>query len=226
MRTSARDAIFALLVGFVVEAAAETYEFATRSLLGGPGILVSWVSILTTAVGFVIIWRGQKVWAESHWTHIREAHRFLAIAAALLGAAGLILFLIVFAPFGPSVLPPWVFAVLAILVALGLVSGFLWYTFVGLHLTGPIGKGFLVASAVWAALVSALVAPLVSSLLPTLLLSIRASPFSLAAYSAGWSYPLALYFLSYVLLALAYSEAYLRLRRQRSRAGSKVPREA
>ena len=221
--TTIRLALLTFAVGFLVEAGAEIYQFASYGLDRPGWIGLYYLGLGTTGAGFYLMYRGRKDWTELHRRNLRHGHRLAWAAAAIFaGAVAVIAGLGASGAAGSSAAGAG--SVLAWLAG-GLVTLAFGNFFLGLALVvdglaGPTGRTLAWAGFAWSLGVAVLTGAIVGGELPTLVHRFFTDPHGLVVSFAPLAFVIAPLFVTYLLLAAAYLDAGRRLRRGYRRAPS------
>jgi hypothetical protein len=209
-----RWALRTFALGFVVEAATEAYQFvSTEGSQHAAWVGFYYIGLLTTGLGFYLIYRGRHEWTDLHRNRLRHGHRALAVAVAMFVAAAIGLGLIAYAtgPSNPGGAPGWAVALVGGLVALSLGNFFLSLVLIVLALVGPVGRALAWAGFAWSLGVAGLTGLVVGEQIRTLLGDLFSNPFGLIVGFAPLAFVLSPLFVAYVLFVAAYWDAYRHL---------------
>ncbi|MCI4352660.1 MAG: hypothetical protein L3K14_04650 [Thermoplasmata archaeon] len=216
MTRAIRLALATFVVGFVVEGGTETYQFFSVGYSGQAWIGFYYIGLVTTGIGFYLMYRGRHEWTESHRRSVRRGHRFLWVALVMfLGAAGAIAGLgLVERSSGTGGPPAIVVWIVGGLVAVAFGNFFLSLVVLVERLVGPVGRVISWVAFAWSLGVAVLTGFLVGNGILTLLHQFVTNPLGLIASFAPLAFVIAPLFVTYFLFAAAYSDAYRRLRTQ------------
>ncbi len=214
MTRTIRLALATFVVGFVVEAGVEVYQFVSYGLSQPGWIGFYYVGLVATGLGFYFMYRGRHEWTELHRRNVYRGHRLLWAAIAIFaGAVGAIAVVGTWQgnPSGPGPSPviAWV---VGGLVALAFGNFFLSLAVLVDRLVGKVGKVVAWSAFGWSLGVAGLTGLVVGDEFTSLLHEFFTNPFGLVVSFAPLAFVIAPLFVSYLLFAVAYSEAYLRLR--------------
>ncbi len=226
MTRTVRLALVTFAAGFLVEAATELYQFLSHGIRGTGWIGLYYVGLVTTGVGFYLMYRGRHEWTEAHRRHVLRGHQHLWAAIAMfVGALATIAVLSregTLRGAGAAASPlAWV---VGGLVALSFGNFFLGLSTLVDHLASRWGRGCAWAGFAWSLGVAVLTGALVGGELPSLLDEFFTNPLGLVASFAPLAFVMAPLFVSYLLYATAYLDAWRRLAHEAARrAGASVP---
>jgi hypothetical protein len=214
MTRTIRIALLTFVAGFLAEAAAEIYQFVSYGVSQPGWIGFYYVGLVTTGIGFYLMYRGRHEWTEHHRQNVHRGHRLLWAALAIFGGAVAIIALLSLSSGGPaSPGPSPVFSwLVGGLVALALGNFFLGLATLVDRLVGSIGRILAWAGFAWSLGVAVLSGFIVGGELSSLVNQFVTNPFGLIVSFAPLAFIIAPLFVSYLLLAAAFSDAYLRLR--------------
>ena len=206
-----RLALLTLAVGFLVEAGTEAYQFFTLGYLHRAWVGFYYVGLVTTGLGFYLIFRGRQEWTELHRRSVLHGHRHLWVAVGLYAGATVAIVILGTLDGAPSSgAPPLaVVALVGGLVALAFGNFFLSLVLIVLRLLSPLGRVLAWTAFGWSLGVAVLTGVIVGQAFPTLLHEFFAAPLSLVVSFAPLAFAMAPLFVTYFLLALAYGDAYL-----------------
>jgi hypothetical protein len=210
MTLALRWALATFVLGFVVEGATEGYQFFSAGYLHAAWIGFYYVGLVTTGVGFYLIYRGRHEWTELHRSRVRHGHRLLAAAVAIFATAGIGVGAIAdaTAASGGATPPLWAIAVVGGLVALALGNFFLSLVLAVLGLVGPRGRVLAWAGFAWSLGVAVLAGLVVGVRIRSLLGEFVTNPLGLVVGFAPLAFILSPLFVAYALFAAAYWDAY------------------
>ncbi|MGI0071156.1 MAG: hypothetical protein ACRECT_03695 [Thermoplasmata archaeon] len=214
MTRTIRLALATFIIGFLVEAAVELYQFLSYGLNrpGWPGFY--YIGLVTTGVGFYLMYRGQHEWTALHQRNVHRGHRFLRASIAIF--VGAVLAIAVLGategnPAGAGPAPGLAWLVGG-LVALAFGNFFLGLAMLVDQLVGPYGRVLAWTGFAWSLGVAVLTGFLVGGEFPTLLHEFFTNPLGLIVSFAPLAFVIAPLFVSYGLFAAAYTDAFRRLR--------------
>lgn len=210
-----RLALATFVFGFLAESAAELYQLVSYGFDRPGWIGFYYVGLVTTGLGFYLMYRGRHEWTDLHRRNVYRGHRFLWAAVGIFGGA-----LVAIAVLGtwegrsPSGGGPWVAVAWVVggLVALAFGNFFLGLATLVDRLTGRFGRPLLWAAFAWSLGVAVLTGIVVGEEFRSLLHQFFTDPLGLVVSFAPLAFVIAPLFVSYLLFAAAYTEAYLRLR--------------
>ncbi|MGA7845655.1 MAG: hypothetical protein WCB18_01005 [Thermoplasmata archaeon] len=212
MTRAIRIALETFVFGFVVEGGTEVYQF----LSGGHQVWIGlyYFGLITTGVGFYLMYRGRHEWTESHRHSIRRGHRLLWAALGIFIGAAAIIAVLGSLEGGPGHGgPPAVLAwIVGGLVALAFGNFFLGLVVLVERLVGPVGRVISWLAFAWSLGVAVLAGYMVGSEFQKLLHQFFTNPLGLIVSFAPLAFVIAPLFVAYFLFAGAYTDAYLRLR--------------
>ncbi len=221
MTTTTRWALRTFALGFLVEAATEGYQFvSTAGSQQAAWIGFYYVGLITTGIGFYLIYRGRKEWTDLHRHRVRRGHQALATAIAMfaLAALGLGLLAQLTGPANTGGAPGWAIALVGGLVALALGNFFLGLVLIVLELVGPLGRALAWAAFAWSLGVACLTGFVVGGQIGNLLNELFSNPVGLVVGFAPLAFVLSPLFVAYGIFAAVYLEAERRLASVRTRA--------
>lgn len=215
MTRTIRLALATFAVGFLVEAGTELYQFLSYGIRLHTWIGLYYVGLLTTGLGFYLMYRGRHEWTDAHRRRVIRGHQHLATAVAIfVGALIAIAVLSQFSSFrsgGASASPfAWV---VGGLVAVSFANFFLGLTTLVARLVGRWGRLCAWAGFAWSLGVAVLTGAIVGGEFPTLLDQFFSDPLALIVSFAPLAFVIAPLFVSYLLFAAAYLDAWRALRR-------------
>lgn len=213
-----RLALATFVVGFVVEGATETYQFFSYGYSGQAWIGFYYIGLVTTGLGFYLMYRGRHEWTETHRRSVARGHRFLWVALGMfIGAAGAIAALGALegnsGGGGPPAVVVWI---VGGLVALAFGNFFLSLVVLVERLLGPVGRILSWVAFAWSLGVAVLTGFNVGNGFLTLLHQFFTNPLGLIVSFAPLAFVIAPLFVTYFLFAAAYSDAYLRIRARKN----------
>ncbi|MGA8603641.1 MAG: hypothetical protein WB788_01055 [Thermoplasmata archaeon] len=228
MTRTIRIALATFIVGFVAEAATEIYQFVSYGISQPGWIGFYYVGLVTTGLGFYLMYRGRHEWTDLHRRNVRRGHRLLWAALAIFGGA-VVTMAILSSALGSSE-SPGVSPVFAWLIG-GLVALAFGNFFLGLavlvdRLAGPIGRLLAWIGFGWSLGVAVLTGLIVGGEISSLVRQFFTNPLGLIVSFAPLAFVIAPLFVSYLLFAAAYTEAYLRLRKSPKHHRSEIPAPA
>jgi len=190
------------------------YQFFSAGYTHRGWIGFYYVGLVTTGIGFYLMYRGRHEWTETHHRSVRRGHHLLWVALAIfIGAVGAIAVLgaLEGSPGhgGPPSVVVWI---VGGLVALAFGNFFLSLVVLVERLVGPVGRLVSWAAFAWSLGVAVLTGYIVGNGFLNLLHQFFTNPLGLVVSFAPLAFVMAPLFVTYFLFAVAYSEAYLRLR--------------
>jgi len=205
-------ALETFVVGFVVEGGTEVYQFVSAGRPVWVGFY--YVGLITTGIGFYLMYRGRHEWTEPHRHNVRRSHRLLWAALAMfIGAAAIISVLgsLEGGPGhgGPPAVLIWI---VGGLVALAFGNFFLGLVVLVDRLVGQVGRIISWVAFAWSLGVAVFTGLMVGNEFQKLLHQFFTNPLGLIASFAPLAFVIAPLFVAYFLFAAAYTDAYLRLR--------------
>ncbi len=222
MTTTTRWALRTFALGFLIEAATEAYQFvSTEGSQQAAWVGFYYVGLVTTGIGFYLIYLGRHEWTDLHRHRVRRGHQALAVALAMFASAALGLWLIagVTGPTNTGGVPGWAVALVGGLVALSLGNFFLGLVLIVLELIGPWGRALAWAGFAWALGVACLTGFVVGGQIRSLLDEFFSNPLGLVVGFAPLAFVLSPLFITYGIFAGVYFEAERRLRSVRPSSG-------
>ncbi len=225
MTLALRWALATFVVGFVVEGATEGYQFFSAGYLHAAWIGFYYVGLVTTGVGFYLIYRGRHEWTELHRSRVRHGRRLLAAAVGIFVTAGIgvgVVADVTGAP-GGATPPLWAVAVVGGLVALALGNFFLSLVMAVLALVGPRGQVLAWAGFAWSLGVAVLAGAVVGERIRSLLGEFVSNPVGLVVGFAPIAFVLSPLFVAYALFAAAYWDAYRHVVAREPRSSPGLP---
>ncbi len=214
MTFSTRWALRTFLLGFLIEAATEAYQFvSTAGSERSAWIGFYYLGLVTTGLGFYLIYRGRHEWTELHRHRLRRGHRLMGAAIGIFVASAATLAAIAYylGPTHTGGAPGWSVALVGGLVALALGNFFLSLVLVVLELLGPLGKVLAWTACAWALGVAVLTGLVVGERFGTLLHEFFTNPLGLIVGFAPLAFVLSPLCVAYALYAAAYWDALRRL---------------
>jgi hypothetical protein len=214
MTRTIRIALATFVVGFLVEAGAEIYQFLSYGLDTPGWIGFYYVGLVTTGLGFYLMYRGRHEWTELHHRNVHRGHRLLRAAVAIFVGAVIAIAVLGFVEGGPGAAGPSPVLAWFVggLVALSFGNFFLSLAMLVDRLAGRLGRPIAWAAFGWSLGVAVLTGYLVGNEFPSLLHQFFTNPLGLIVAFAPLAFVIAPLFVTYLLFAAAYTEAYLRLR--------------
>lgn len=215
MTRTVRIALGTFVVGFLFEAGAELYQFLSFGVGAHGWIGLYYVGLVTTGVGFYLMYRGRHEWTELHRRQVLRGHRHLWIAVGIFAGALVAIALLSQLPSlrsGHDASTPIAWLVGG-LVALSFANFFLGLATLVDRLVGRWGRVCAWTAFAWSLGVAVLTGTLVGGELPALLTQFFTDPLGLIVSFAPLAFVIAPLFVSYLLYAAAYSEALVQLRR-------------
>ncbi len=215
MTRTIRLALATFVVGFLAEAAAEIYQFVSYGISEPGWIGFYYVGLVTTGLGFYLMYRGRHEWTELHRRNVHRGHRLLWAALAIFGGAVVIIAILSRTLGGPeSPGPSPVFAwLVGGLVALAFGNFFLGLAMLVDRLAGKIGRLLAWIGFGWALGVAVLTGLIVGGEISSLVSQFFTNPLGLIVSFAPLAFVIAPLFVCYLLFSAAYTEAFLRLRK-------------
>jgi hypothetical protein len=215
MTRTIRIALVTFVVGFLAEAAAEIYQLVTYGI-GQPGwIGFYYVGLITTGLGFYLMYRGRHEWTDLHHRNVHRGHRLLWAALAIFGGAVATIGILSWAlgSSGSPGVPPEFAWLVGGLIALAFGNFFLGLAVLVDRLAGKIGRLLAWMGFGWALGVAVLTGLIVGGEISSLVRQFFTNPLGLIVSFAPLAFVIAPLFVSYLLFAAAYVEAYRRLGR-------------
>jgi hypothetical protein len=212
MSRATQIALGTFVFGFVVEGGTETYQFASYGHSVWIGLY--YIGLVTTGVGFYLMYRASRQWSRAHFPKVRRARWLLWAALAMfLGAVAAIAILGTLdgGP-GHGAPPAWVIWSVGGLVALAFGNFFLGLLVLIDPLVRPVGRVLSWGAFVWALGVAVLTGYGVGREFLTLLQEFVTNPLGLIISFAPLAFVIAPLFVTYFLFAGAYTEALLGIR--------------
>lgn len=206
-----RLALLTMAGGFLFEAGTEVYQLASSGRTGP--LLLYYVGLVTTGVGFYFMYRGRKEWNEHHHLSVLRGHRHLwAAVGTFAGAVAAIAIVSDLRGAGPGLtdVAGWLAGGL---VALSFGNFFLGLTLLVDRLAPRWGRGAAWTAFAWSLGVAGLTGYVVAGEFVTLLDRFFTDPLGLVASFAPLAFAISPLFVSYLLYAAAYSSAVGRLGR-------------
>lgn len=215
MVQSTRIALLTFLVGFVFEGTTEAYQFVSIGYLSHGWIGFYYVGLVTTGVGFYLMYRGRHEWSDVHHRAVRRGHHLLYTGIALFLLATIAIAILGSVDGGPgsSGPPAWMGWGIGGLVAVALGMFFLSLLSLVHHLASRGGRLLAWTAFGWSLGVSVLTGLAVGRDFLTLLQQFFTNPLMLIASFAPLAFVMATLFVTYFLFVGAYLDAYIRLRR-------------
>jgi hypothetical protein len=208
-----RLALETFILGFVVEGGTETYQFVGYGHSVWIGLY--YVGLITTGVGFYLMYQARHEWTDVHRRNVRRGHQLLWTALAIFAgavAAIAILGSVDGAP-GHAGPPAWVVWVVGGLVALAFGDFFFSLVVLVEHLVGTTGRLITWVALAWSLGIAVWTGYMVGQRFLTLLHQFFTNPIGLIASFAPLAFVIAPLFVAYFLFAVAYTEALWRVRR-------------
>ncbi len=225
MTLTIRIALATFVVGFLTEAGAELYQFLSYGLDRPGWIGFYYVGLITTGLGFYLMYRGRHEWTDLHHRNVRRSHRLLGSAVVIfVGAVGAIALLGIgengAGGVGPAPVIEWL---VGGLVALSFGNFFLSLVTLIDRIAGRLGRLLARIAFAWSLGVAVLTGFLVGNEFSALLHEFFTNPLGLVISFAPLAFVIAPLFVTYFLFAAAYAEAYRRLRPRGDRSVSAAP---
>jgi len=198
-----------LLLGFVVDATVESYNYINHSYPLPFASSVFVIGPFVTLTGLVILWIGRSEWDERVSRRFRLAEKVFALNIAAIMLAVIAVFW-----YGTRAATPipsgaeWGFG--AAIVA-ALILNFVIYLLVAFDLTEVLGKALLLIALGWASVVTIWLGQALAKEFGTIVVAIQDHTFDFKPVSASISGIESCYAVAYFLLTIAYLDAYHRL---------------
>lgn len=214
MTKTIRLALETFVIGFLAEAATEIYQLLSYGVSQPGWIGFYYIGLVTTGLGFYLMYRGRHEWTELHRRNVYRGHRLLWAALAIFGGAVLTIALFSTIRGGSSGSPTATALAWLVggLVALSFGNFTLGLALLVDRLAGRVGRILAWSGFAWSLGVAALAGLIVGGEFSSLVSEFFTNPLGLIVAFAPLAFVMAPLFVSYLLFAGAYSEAYLRLR--------------
>jgi len=215
MTRTIRIALVTFVVGFLAEAAAEIYQFVSYGISQPGWIGFYYVGLLTTGIGFYLMYRGRHEWTDLHRRNVHRGHRLLWAALAIFGGAVATIAILgwTLGSSGSPGVPPVFAWLVGGLVALAFGNFFLGLATLVDRLAGRVGRLLAWTGFGWSLGVAVLTGLIVGGEISSLVGQFFTNPLGLIVSFAPLAFVIAPLFVSYLLFAAAYTDAYLRLRK-------------
>lgn len=213
MTRTIRLALVTFAAGFLVEAGTELYQFLSYGFGHRGWIGFYYVGLVTTGVGFYLMYRGRHEWTHLHRQNVRRGHGLLWAAVGIYVGAVVAIALLAAkqGANGTGAVPPVIAGVVGGLVALAFANFFLSLAILVDRIAGPLGRSLAWAAFAWSLGVAGLTGLLVGEEISSLLHEFFTAPLRLVVSFAPLAFVIAPLFVTYLLFAGAYAEAYRRL---------------
>jgi len=198
-----------LTIGFVIEGAIEAYTYLSRSYRLPYAALIFILGPFVTLAGIFVLWMGRHQWNSLLSRRFRHAHRTFGLSLVALVVAAALLVWYSYGSAAPvSWWVSWGFGG-ALMASLFLT--FATYVLLALHLTARVGKALLLLALSWAAVVSFWIGQALAQDFGSMIQDLQTRTLadgSLNASVAGFG---SYFALTYVLLTIAYVDAFRRV---------------
>jgi hypothetical protein len=205
-----------LLSGFVIEGAIEAYAYFNHSYQLPYASFIFILGPFVTLAGLFVLWIGRFEWDELLSRRFRHAHRsfFLNVLALALAAAPVIWY--GFESSEPIVWwARWEFG--AAIVA-SLLLTFATYVLIAFELTAVGGRALLFVAFGWASVVSFWIGQALANQFGAIVLIVQSRQLDFRSISASAATFESYLAVTYVLLTVAYLDAYHRVRSRPSKS--------
>ena len=205
-----------LLLGFAINATLESFIYINHSYPLPFASSVFFIGPFVTLAGLVILWIGRSEWDEHQNRRFRLAERVFG-----LNIAALVLALVAVFYYGTrstTSIPSWAEWGFGAAIVTALVLNFVIYVLVAFDLTEVFGKVLLFIALGWASVVTVWLGQALAKEFGTIVLAIQARTFDFGPVTESISGIESYYAVAYVLLTIAYLDAYHRSRARASRS--------
>jgi len=220
-----RIAVATIVAGFLVEGGTETYQFFSYAYALPVWTGFYYVGLFTTGLGFYLMYLGFHQWAQTHRRSVPQGPRRHWVSLAMfIGGAGTVAVLGAVAG-GPGAVGPTdlVASPVGGLVVLAFGNFFLGLAVRMERLVSGVARLMLWSAFAWSIGVAVLTGYVVGNDILELVYEFFTNPLGLIASSAPLAFVIAPLFVTYFLLATAYTDAYLRIRAQSRRSATNPP---
>lgn len=210
MTDTIRLALPTFILGLIIEATAGILQLASYELHDRSWIGLYYLGLATTGLGLFLMYRGRHRWEGLNRKRMLQGYRLLWSAVAMFGGAVAVIALVSLlnGQDAGSNAPPVIAWSVGGLVAFALGNFFLGLVILVDRLVGTFGKILARIGLVWSLGVAVLVGLVVSAQFGSLLDEFFTNPLGLVGSYRPLAIIIAPLFVSYLLLAAAYAEAY------------------
>jgi hypothetical protein len=218
MTRRTRAALLTFAAGFLIEGSTEAYQFFAEGYLNRGWIGFYYVGLVTTGIGFCLMYLGRHEWTETHRRRVRVGHRLAWASLAIFAAATLAIAVVGSIDGGPggSGGPAVLAWLVGGLVALAFGSFFLGLAAVVEHLVGRVWKALAWAAFGWSLGVAVLTGVVVGAQFASLVRQFFTNPLLLVSSFAPLAFVMAPLFVTYFLFTAVFLVAARGLRLART----------
>lgn len=226
MTRNLRVALGTFVLGFLLEAGTELYQWLSFGRSTPGGVVLYYVGLATTVAGFYLMYRARHEWSEGHRRNVRRGHRVLWSALAIFAGAVLAIAVVGTATDGGRTAgtPAALAWPVGGLVALAIGNFFLGLALLVDQLADRIGPLLAWSGFVWSLGIAVWAGALVGGEFSSLLRQFFTDPLVLVVSFAPVTFAIAPLFVTYALLSVAYFDAYRALGRAGSARGRRSRR--
>lgn len=198
-----------LMAGFAIEGAIEGYTLLSRTYDLPYSAVIFILGPFVTLTGLLCLWVGRLEWSEVVARRFRHAHRtfWLSLLALLMASAPVIWL----AYDSTTPVPSWAEWVFGAAVLCSLLLTYATYVLIGFELTGLAGRSMLVIAFAWATAVAFWIAHALSERLSAIVALVQARAVEISPINSSIADFEAYLVVTYMLLLIAYLDAYHRL---------------
>ena len=206
MASKLRLTLAILSLGFAIEGAIEAYTYLSRSYHLPYAALIFILGPFVTLTGILVLWMGRHEWNDLLSRRFRHAHRTFGFSLLALIVA---VALLVWCSYGSAApISSWMSWGFGVAVVASLLLTFATYVLIALHLTGMVGKALLLIALGWAAVVSVWIGQVLAQDFGAIVLVLQTRTLADGALSASIAGVESYLALTYVLLLVAYIDAF------------------
>lgn len=199
-----------LLVGFVLEGTFEAYTYINHSYELPYASYIFVIGPFVTLAGLLILWIGRFEWDELLARRFRHAH--MAFAVNIVALALAIAPVVWYGVITSASIPSWVRWEFGIAVLISLLFTYATYVLVAFELTAVSGKALLMIAFAWATFISIWIGDALTQQLGTIVEIVQSRSMNISSVSESISSKESYLAVTYLLLTIAYLEAFHRSR--------------